>query len=268
MTQPVVEVSIHIAAEQATVWRFMSDPARFAAWIGCFGGQPPLAGTSVDCKVGGQLRVEYPGGAVASGTITAIEPMRRVAFSWGNQSGPGIAIPPGSTQVEILLTPTDTGTRVTLRHAGLPENLRPDHAQGWRHYLSMLAKQASDLNFASALAANVDAYFQAWNEPDAQKRAALLDGCCEQSVRMRSAFAVADSLAEFKDHITNALKHMPGASLKPAGPAQQLHGFVRVPWGVSFGGGPAVMHGLNVARLSPSGKFVEIVSFGDEPKKP
>lgn len=266
MSTPV-EVTIHISAEPATVWKFLSEPERFAAWIGCFAGQPPLAGTRVECSVGGEVRVEYPGGAASSGRIVAIEPMRRIEFTWGYPAGPGNAgaIAPESTRVEIALSRTDTGTRVTLRHTGLPEERRADHAQGWRHYLSMLARQAADEQFGRAAAQAVEAYFGAWNQPDASLRAELLGRCCEADVRMRSAFATVDSLAELNDHITNALRHMPGASLRAAGSVQQLHGFARVAWGVWFGGPAPVMRGENVLKLSPAGRLSEIISFGDEP---
>jgi uncharacterized protein YndB with AHSA1/START domain len=268
MSTPV-EITIHINAEPATVWRFLSEPERFAAWIGCFGGRAPLPGTRVDCSVGGEVRVEYPGGSASSGKIVAIDPMRRIEFTWGYPASAGAApVEPGSTRVEITLARTDTGTRVTLRHSGLPEERRADHAQGWRHYLSMLARQAADEQFGHAASEAVEAYFAAWNQPDASLRGEMLGRCCEPDVRMRSAFAAVDSLAELDDHITNALRHMPGASLRPAGGVQQLHGFARVAWGVWFGGPTPAMRGENFIRLSPAGRLSEIVSFGDEPPAP
>lgn len=266
-----VRVAVNIAAEVATVWKFLSDPKKFAAWIGCFGGQAPLPGTKVDCRVGGAISIEYPGGIMGVGSITTIEPMKRVAFTFGCESAgnqPALAlVKPGSTTIEVSLEPIATGTRVTLVHRGLPESLRADHVGGWTHYLSMLSKQAADEQFAGLATRHFESYFRAWNEPDAAARNALLEDCCEPTTRFRSSFAVADSLDEFKNHIANALKHMPGASLQALGPPQHLHGLTRVKWTISFNGGPAVMTGENVAIFSPTGKFAAMVSFGDPPGK-
>src|SRR5262249_6933743 len=98
-----VVVHMSIAAAPATVWSFMSDGAKFASWIGAFAGQGPAEGTRIDPRVGGELRVCYPGGHAAVGKITAMEPPRRIAFTWGyEQQTHGIA--PGASQVEITLT--------------------------------------------------------------------------------------------------------------------------------------------------------------------
>jgi hypothetical protein len=47
-------------------------------------------------------------------------------------------LPPGASTVAFTLTPTATGTRVDLTHAGLPETELDGHADGWTHFLPRL----------------------------------------------------------------------------------------------------------------------------------
>ncbi len=257
-----VVVHVTIAAEPATVWTFLSDASRFASWIGAFGGGPPLPGTSIDPKVGGALRVCYPGqGVAAIGKITAMEPMRRIAMTWGYEDGhDGIAA--GSAQVEITLTPVADGTFVQLRHSGIPTSeARQGHFGGWKHYLSMLAGRAADQQHADRLAGLWSDYFKAWGEADDAARERLLSNCCEPTVRLRTSFACTDGIESFSQHVANALKHMPGMTLQIDGAPQMIHGFTRVGWKVVAPNGQAVMHGANFASLSVGGKITTLVSF-------
>ena len=49
-------------------------------------------------------------------------------------------MPPGSSTVEIELTPTATGTTLRLVHRGLPdEGSAVSHDQEWEHYIGRLA---------------------------------------------------------------------------------------------------------------------------------
>ncbi len=258
------EVLVHVlvAAEPATVWSFLSDGDRFASWIGAYGGGPPLPGTHIDPKVGGSLRVCYPGqGVAATGKITAMEPMRRIAFSWGYEDGhDGIAA--ASTQIEINLTPMPDGTWVQLRHVGIPsDGARQGHIGGWKHYLSMLAGRAAERQHGDRLAGLWADYFRAWSESDEAARRRMLANCCEPAVRLRTAFACTDGIEAFSQHVANALKHMPGVTLKMDGAPQLSHGFTRVGWTVEGPGGQTMMRGENFAGLSLGGKFATMISF-------
>ena len=51
-------------------------------------------------------------------------------------------MPPGSTQVEVLLTENDGDTVLTLRHTGLPAADADQHDGGWAHFLPILAERA------------------------------------------------------------------------------------------------------------------------------
>ena len=62
-------------------------------------------------------------------------------FAWGWQGDEVVS--PGSTRVEITLSPAGSGTDVLLRHCGLPGDAqRAHHRQGWEMYLIRLATRA------------------------------------------------------------------------------------------------------------------------------
>ena len=70
-----------------------------------------------------------------------VTPYSRVVFTWGWE-GDGQAVPPGSSTVEITLQPDGDETIVRLRHYGLPAEERPQHLEGWVHYLDRLSQVA------------------------------------------------------------------------------------------------------------------------------
>ncbi|PZF81462.1 SRPBCC family protein, partial [Jiangella anatolica] len=99
-----------------------------------------------DARPGGTLRVAMDGGPepVMSGRFVELEPYERLVFTFGWEPAPGVPdIPPGGSRVEITLTPDDGGTRVTLRHDGLPATLRGETIDGWRIVLGRLANEAA-----------------------------------------------------------------------------------------------------------------------------
>jgi uncharacterized protein YndB with AHSA1/START domain len=63
-------------------------------------------------------------------------------MSWGWEGHP--TVPPGSTTVEITLTPERGATLLRLRHLGLPdEGERRQHTEGWNLYTGQLAQLAA-----------------------------------------------------------------------------------------------------------------------------
>jgi uncharacterized protein YndB with AHSA1/START domain len=72
-----------------------------------------------------------------------VVPYTRVVFTWGWE---GSALPPGSTTVEITLTPAGNETIVRLRHTGLPAPLADTHREGWEHFMGRLAIAAAGGN--------------------------------------------------------------------------------------------------------------------------
>ncbi len=102
----VVEREIRIAARPETVFDFFVDPEK--------------------------------------GEYVEIDAPNRVVFTWGweGQETGEHAVAPGSSRVEVELTPDGEGTLVRLRHLDLPEQSREIHGQGWDMYLGRLAAAA------------------------------------------------------------------------------------------------------------------------------
>lgn len=74
------------------------------------------------------------------GEYLELVPHERIVFSFGwdpTESAPDIA--PGSTRVEVSLTPDGDDTILTLRHTGLPVAFVDEHRTGWAHFLPLLA---------------------------------------------------------------------------------------------------------------------------------
>jgi uncharacterized protein YndB with AHSA1/START domain len=65
-----------------------------------------------------------------------IVPPERVVLSWGWEGH--ATVPPGSSTVEVTLTPEGDGTFVRLRHSGLDVESARRHNAGWTHYLERL----------------------------------------------------------------------------------------------------------------------------------
>jgi uncharacterized protein YndB with AHSA1/START domain len=258
-----VSASVVINAERATVWRFMSDQARFLAWMTFVPGMPAPAGSAFEPRVGGTLRVIFPNGGAAKGSVVEIEPPRKLVFTWGYEPDVGkTGLRPGSCRVEVVLSETEGGTLVTLTHSGpMSPEIAKGHEAGWAHYLSQLAVQSSREFHQERLADALAPYFGAFSEPDAAKRDALLATCTEEDVRLRTAFACTDGRSALSAHIANGLKHMPGCKLEQAGMVNHIHGVARVPWRVVAGEGKTVFKGENIVRFSARGKIVEVVGF-------
>ena len=127
-----VELSIWIAARPETVFAFLTEPEKLVQWIGLAAELEP--------RPDGLFRVDMNRRTIVRGQYVTVEPPRRVVFTWGHEDG--TLLPAGSSTVAIVLTPERGGTRVLLRHSGLPESEQQAHRLGWRHYLARLKTRA------------------------------------------------------------------------------------------------------------------------------
>ena len=129
MADRVVEVRRRLEAPPQDVFAFLTDPARYARWMG--------RSAELDPRPGGIYRVEIDERTVALGEYVEVEPFRRLVFTWGWIGDP--LVPPGSTTVEIGLEPDGDGTSLTVRHTGLPDEAVAMHRDGWDLYTGRLA---------------------------------------------------------------------------------------------------------------------------------
>jgi uncharacterized protein YndB with AHSA1/START domain len=134
-TTSLVEQTLRIEASPETVWRYWTDPQRMCDWWGT---------TAVlDARPGGACVVEMEGGGVMRGEFVELVPHERIVFSFGWDPVEGApAVPPGSTMVEVTLTPDGDDTILALRHTGLPLASSDEHRSGWAHFLPLLAAVA------------------------------------------------------------------------------------------------------------------------------
>lgn len=124
---------VRIAASPATVFDFLTDPPKLVRWAGTEAVSDP--------RLGGAYRTVINPGHIISGDYVEVVRNQRLVYSWGWVDSH--RIPPGSSLVEIVLSPDGDGTRLTLTHTRLPEPVRNGHGEVWDHYLPRLALAAA-----------------------------------------------------------------------------------------------------------------------------
>ena len=132
----VVEIDIDSPPER--VFQAWIDPQQRLAWWGDDGvyrgqnGKRPARRWQV-----GHRRQERRGqGVLRLGHYTRIEAPRALGFTWNHDWGDG-EMP--ETHVLIELTPTSSGTHVTLTHSGFTSvSERDGHNKGWQRVLGWL----------------------------------------------------------------------------------------------------------------------------------
>jgi uncharacterized protein YndB with AHSA1/START domain len=122
---------IYINASPDLVFSFLREHDKFLRWMG--------RTLDIDPRPGGIFRLDPNGKDIICGEFLEVDPPRRIVFTWGFESG-DMDVPPGSTVVEIELTPKGEGTILRLTHRDLPRDggVRPRHQSGWTRHLGRL----------------------------------------------------------------------------------------------------------------------------------
>jgi len=120
--------SIDIEAPPEIVFDHLVTVDGMLAWMG--------QRAELDPRPGGVFAVDIDGNPIR-GEFVEVDRPRSVVVTWGLEAND--VLPAGSTKVAFHLTPTATGTRVDLTHSNLPESQVPPHAEGWPHFLGILA---------------------------------------------------------------------------------------------------------------------------------
>ena len=110
------------------VWRALTDPVLLSEWL------LPVTGLKLDLGEAFTFKTQaYPGwDGTVSCRMLAIEPQRKLSYTW---SVPGL-----DTEVTFTLTPTASGTKLSLVQSGF----KPDQKQafgGARYGWSMMGGQ-------------------------------------------------------------------------------------------------------------------------------
>lgn len=127
---------IWIDAPQEAVFAYFTDADKYVRWLGLQ--------AELDARPGGLFRVDPNGREWIRGRYVEVVPHSRIVFTWGYET-PGHAVPPGSSTVEVTLTPRDGGTLVRLVHRDLPGDERGGHTRGWDYHLGRLTRVAAGL---------------------------------------------------------------------------------------------------------------------------
>ena len=107
------EFDLHHAP--AKVWRALTDPALLAEWL------LPVVGLELEPGAAFTFKTQaYPGwDGTVNCSFIEIEPQRKLSYSWG--------VPGMDTVVTFTLTPTASGTRLSLVQSGF----KPDQKQNF-----------------------------------------------------------------------------------------------------------------------------------------
>ena len=182
--------TVRIGATPDVVFGFFTDSERWARWWG--------AGSTIDPRPGGRVVIRYPNAVEAAGEVLAIEPPRRLDFTFGYTSGE--PIPAGASRVSIVLEADAGGTRLHLTHAFSEPGACEAHAQGWRYQLAVFANAVADVLNAGA-ADRVDAWFAAWQLDDDGARSRALAAVASPAVSFRDRFSLVDGIDDLVPHI-------------------------------------------------------------------
>ncbi|HEU0035235.1 MAG TPA: SRPBCC domain-containing protein [Kofleriaceae bacterium] len=245
-----IDRHIVIAARRDTVFRYFTDPARWAQWWG--------AGSRVDPRVGGEVFIQYAGmSATAQGTIVEIAAPERIVFTYGYDR-PDTPLAPGASLVTITLVEVPGGTRVELRHDVATEALRRDHVAGWRYHMAVFGHVVMTEHDAGATA-TIDRYLATWSERDADARAAALAATCSDDIVYRDRYGYATGRDDLAGHIAAAQIHLP-STLARDGDVRVTLGTALVDWTATKDGAPAA-RGTSVVELAADGRIARVTGF-------
>lgn len=133
--ETIVDQTVRIAAPPEVVFEYFVDPQKLVSWIG--------SRADLEASPGGRFWVDMNGTDVAAGQYLEVEPPTRVVFTWGWERG-GQPLAPGSSTVEITLTPDGAHTVVRLIHRDLPKPFVEGHGAGWTEHLATLVALAEE----------------------------------------------------------------------------------------------------------------------------
>lgn len=126
----VVERELRIEARPQIVYEFFTDAHKLVRWMG--------QDAKLEPQPGGVFRLPMGDPQwIVSGSYVELVPHSRIVLAWGWEGNADV--PPGSSTVEITLTPDGEATMLKLVHSNLPVPALASHGEGWDRYLPRLA---------------------------------------------------------------------------------------------------------------------------------
>ena len=249
MTFEVVrEVTLPATAE--TVWGYLSTEGGWSALWG--------AGSTIAAVPGARMAVVYPNGLTAGGVVQAVEPPRRIRFTWGYDR-PGSPIPPEGSAVEIVVSEVPAGTWLQLTHRVDSEAARDLHVPGWRYQLGLFRDVIARRTLGPRLAERIDAWHAAWSTTDVDARRRALDAAAHPDVTVDEPMAALAGIADVDQWIGQMQGQFP-AVVRRTGPPVLNADAAMWDW-VIESGGASVASGRSVAVVAQDGRFRHVSSF-------
>jgi hypothetical protein len=113
------------------------------------------------------------------------------------------------------------------------------------------------------MTALADQYFAMWNEADADRRAALIEGSwAEDATFVDPSFEVTghDDLNKL---VGAAQQMFPGLAFVRIGDIDEHHSYVRWTWHLKAEGQEPVAGGTDIVLLTPDGRIQQVIGFHD-----
>lgn len=107
-------------------------------------------------------------------------------------------------------------------------------------------------------------YMAAWNEPDGERRAALLASVCAADVRYTDPESDVTGLDALSGVIASFRASYPGHVLRLASPVDAHHDLLRFAWLVERPDGTTLGTGLDACRRATDGRLALIAGFFGE----
>lgn len=245
-----IDRTLVIQANPAVVFEFLTQSPRWATWWG--------AGSEIDARPGGRMKICYPGGREATGEVIEVSAPDRIVFTYGYSDGE--MIPPGGSRVTIELQPIGAATRLRLTHEVVDEQARDEHVQGWRYQLSLFANLVADAVNAGASDV-VDAWFEAWADSDVESRSRTLLRIATPTLGFRDRYSNTDGVADLVAHITGAQRFMPGIRMQRRGGVRHCQGTVLADYVARSADGQERANGTNVFVFGADGRLEWVTGF-------
>jgi hypothetical protein len=110
----------------------------------------------------------------------------------------------------------------------------------------------------------VDGYLAAWNETDAEARAAKIAEVFVEQIEYTDPLASVHGHEELSALMAGAQAQFAGLSFRLAGEPDAHHDVVRFTWELAPGAGEALVVGFDVALIAPDGRIGAVAGFLDK----
>lgn len=248
-----LEVSTQIEASPETVFGLLGTAEGLGRWLD--------AEIISDMTPGSEIRILFQNGTyVHCGEIVALDPPRRLAFTWDDENKPERNLK--GSLVDIRLEAAGEGCRVVLRHSHLPsDDERQKHESGWRGFLERMRMLIGQGAFLEQAEAAVVEFLNAWSTDNSEERAEALKRSCADTVRYADLYACTEGCQSLAAHIAAARSIMSGVQVEKTSKLQLVQDAGRHSIRLAGPDGTGFGVGENVYGFTEGGKIRSVIGF-------